>query len=100
MKNNFGGVCYRCGLFCKQGEGHFERRSGRWVVQHERCRLAAYSVREAIWHSEGFAMAMSQHPELTQEQAEKSARKYVETKQKERRQRLEATSPTPTRDDP
>lgn len=36
MRNQFGGDCYRCGLWVKPGTGYFEKiRHGRgWRVQH------------------------------------------------------------------
>lgn len=39
MRNKYGGVCYRCGKYVKPGEGHFERKFGRWRVQHASCAI-------------------------------------------------------------
>lgn len=88
MRNKHGGTCYRCNEWCDPGKGHFERRNGRWRVQHESCRLNVYAAREAVWHSEGFAKAMTEHPEWTRERCEKEARKYVQQRQRERREAM------------
>lgn len=34
MRNQFGGDCYRCGLWVPPGAGYFERHKGGWRVQH------------------------------------------------------------------
>lgn len=34
MRNQFGGDCYRCGLWVPPGTGYFERSNGGWRVQH------------------------------------------------------------------
>lgn len=33
-RNQFGGPCYRCGLWVEPGTGYFERHKGGWRVQH------------------------------------------------------------------
>lgn len=39
MRNKFGGNCYKCGKYCKAGEGYFERVIGKgWRVQHAYCK--------------------------------------------------------------
>lgn len=39
MRNEFGGQCYRCGEYVNPGDGHFERKRGRWRVQHANCAI-------------------------------------------------------------
>lgn len=39
MRNRYPGTCYRCGLWCPEGEGHFERRGHEWLLQHARCAI-------------------------------------------------------------
>lgn len=34
MRNKHRGRCYKCGVWVEAGTGHFERRDGRWRVQH------------------------------------------------------------------
>jgi len=36
-RNAHPGACYRCGEWVKAGDGHFERYSGGWRVQHSKC---------------------------------------------------------------
>ena len=36
-RNSYPGTCYRCGEWVKAGDGHFERYSGGWRVQHSKC---------------------------------------------------------------
>lgn len=45
MRNRFPGPCYRCSHLVKAGEGHFERYSGGWRVQHADCALRHQSAR-------------------------------------------------------
>lgn len=40
MRNKYPGTCYRCGARVGAGEGHFERFSGGWRVQHAACAIA------------------------------------------------------------
>lgn len=40
MRNRYGGPCYRCGVWCAPGEGHFERFQSGWRVQHAACAIA------------------------------------------------------------
>ena len=39
MRNKYGGKCYRCSKYVNPGEGHFERHSGSWRVQHAMCAI-------------------------------------------------------------
>lgn len=39
MRNKYPGYCYRCGNFVEKGEGHFERKSGYWRLQHADCAI-------------------------------------------------------------
>jgi hypothetical protein len=39
VRNRFGGTCYRCQEWCAPGEGHFEKYSGGWRVQHASCAI-------------------------------------------------------------
>ena len=34
MRNEFGGHCYKCGLWVEKGTGHFNRKNGKWRVHH------------------------------------------------------------------
>lgn len=34
MRNRYPGNCYKCGVIVKAGEGHFEKKDGKWRVQH------------------------------------------------------------------
>jgi len=33
-RNQYPGVCYRCGKTVPAGAGHFERKDGKWRVRH------------------------------------------------------------------
>lgn len=37
MRNQYPGVCYRCGSMVAPKEGHFERHGGRWRTIHAGC---------------------------------------------------------------
>lgn len=37
MRNQYAGVCYRCGSIVAPKEGHFERHGGRWRTIHAGC---------------------------------------------------------------
>ena len=37
MRNQYPGVCYRCGKEVAAKSGHFERHIGSWKVQHAEC---------------------------------------------------------------
>lgn len=39
MRNQFPGVCYRCGKTVPAKEGHFERHIGTWRTQHVDCAI-------------------------------------------------------------
>lgn len=39
MRNQYPGVCYRCGKIVEAGQGHFERHKGGWRVQHADCAI-------------------------------------------------------------
>jgi len=47
MRNRFAGPCADCGERVEVGQGHFERRRGRFVVRHVRCVAIARAVRAA-----------------------------------------------------
>ena len=39
MRNRQPGLCYRCGRWCAEGEGHFEKNPKGWRVQHADCAI-------------------------------------------------------------
>lgn len=39
MRNKYPGKCYRCGQPVGPGDGHFERITGGWRVQHAECAI-------------------------------------------------------------
>lgn len=39
MRNQYPGICYRCGETVEAGKGHFERHRGGWRVQHAGCAI-------------------------------------------------------------
>jgi hypothetical protein len=42
MRNQYAGLCYRCGERVEPGEGHFERHptaTGKWRTQHADCAI-------------------------------------------------------------
>ena len=42
MRNQYPGMCYRCGDLVAPGDGHFERHpsaSGKWRTQHADCAI-------------------------------------------------------------
>lgn len=39
MRNKHPGLCYRCGVWCEAGDGHFERLGSGWRVQHAKCAI-------------------------------------------------------------
>ena len=43
MRNQFSGICYRCGLRVNAGDGHFEKVQGKtgkkWRTQHADCAI-------------------------------------------------------------
>lgn len=38
-RNQYAGTCYRCGKWCPEGEGHFQRKGSRWLLQHATCAI-------------------------------------------------------------
>lgn len=39
MRNQYPGICYRCGETVPAKQGHFERHIGAWRVQHASCAI-------------------------------------------------------------
>lgn len=39
MRNQYPGICYRCGNTVPAGEGHFEKYKGGWRTQHAACAI-------------------------------------------------------------
>jgi hypothetical protein len=57
MRNQHGGTCYRCGEWCKPGEGHFERIQGKgWRVQHAGCAIKYRGTKVGRKQREGGVM--------------------------------------------
>jgi predicted metal-binding protein len=46
MRNNYPGVCYRCGKMVAEREGHFERYNGGWRTQHASCAIDARKAKD------------------------------------------------------
>jgi hypothetical protein len=39
VRNQYPGICYRCGKNVEAGAGHFERLGRTWRVQHAECAI-------------------------------------------------------------
>ena len=39
MRNQYPGICYRCGERVEAGDGHFERHDHGWRTQHADCAI-------------------------------------------------------------
>ena len=49
MRNNFPGICYRCGKNVVAGAGHFEKMPGSgWRVQHATCAIEFRGYPDAV----------------------------------------------------
>lgn len=46
MRNKYSGICYYCGRVVLPGEGHFERRHGKWRVIHADCVFRQRTMKE------------------------------------------------------
>lgn len=75
MRNQYGGECYRCGLWVEEGEGHFERFRSVWHVQHANCAIDNRGIPDPERAADTLAM-MKRRAKGTGRRAQR-ARRYL-----------------------